>query len=1095
MKNNYQKVLLACLTIIIVASTSAQNKSVNYWTISSKNAVKNVTKINRNVYPTTFQIYQLDLNSFKTALIGAPLRGESTTKSNLILKFPNADGNFEHFKIMEAPVLHPDLAAKYPGIKSYVGKGVEDPTAIIRFSLSNEKGLSSMILSGTRNSIFLDPYTTDLKTYITYSKSNTDTRKNTFECLTNDIPYEFKKPVKGNNDKDANDQTLRIFRLAMSGTGEYTTFHGGTKASALAAMNTTMTRVNGVYEIDFAITMVLIANNDDVIYTNGGTDPYSGFGLNAQLQSTLTSVIGEANYDIGHLVHQESNSNGNAGCIGCVCVNNQKGSGYTSHVTPQGDDFDIDYVAHEMGHQFGGNHTHTFSGSEGTGAQMEPGSGSSIMGYAGITGASDVQPHSDDYFHFFNIQQVTNYVSSTSCQTTTALTNAVPTANAGSNYTIPKGTAFILEGAGTDADVGDVLTYCWEQGDVGFSASTSVNASNSSGPNFRSLPPTISPNRYMPKLATVIAGGLTTQWETVSNVARNMNFALTVRDNVAGGGQNKIDQMIVTVDGGSGPFAVTSQTSAITWNEGTTEIITWNVANTTASPVSTANVDIFLSIDGGYTYPYTLATAVPNTGSANIVVPNGAATSSARVMVRGSGNIFYALNTTNFSIVASEFVMSFLPTATNSDVCAPGTATYNFTYNTFLGFNQVTTFSATGNPAGTTVTFNPTTAQNDGTAVTISISGITPAMIGNYSITVTGTAPSPLIVKNSNISLNVYSATFNTMALTSPANGALNVTGPYTFNWVADPNAATYEIDIASDAGFTTIVDNATGLTSNSYTSTALASATMYYWRVMPSNQCGSGTFSTVYSFTTSNCNTIVSTDVGQVSNVASFTSLINVTAPGTVTDVNVLNLDIPITWVGDLSATLTSPLGTTIQLFDGPGIPASTYGCDGDDLYASFDDGATLTSTDFENMCNNAPAISGTFQPIAALSAFNGEVAAGNWTLTIFDSYTTGDDGTLDNWELDLCLAAPNSITHNEVENSISIYPNPTNNNISIDVGDVNIVDNIILLDVQGKIVYKNRNITHSKITIDLNNQSEGIYILKVQQTNKVNTYKVVKQ
>ncbi|MBL4594018.1 MAG: zinc-dependent metalloprotease, partial [Flavobacteriales bacterium] len=417
--------------------------------------------------------------------------------------------------------------------------------------------------------------------------------------------------------------------------------------------NTTMTRVNGVYETDFAITMVLIANTDDVIYTNAGTDPYGAGSLNTELQSTLTSVITEANYDIGHLVHQETNSNGNAGCIGCVCVDGQKGSGFTSHVIPTGDNFDIDYVAHEMGHQFGGNHTFTQGFfPEGTGAQLEPGSGSTIMGYAGITGASDVQAHSDDYFHYFNIEQITNYVSGTGCQTTSALVNAAPVTNAGNDYTIPHSTAFILEGNATDADAGDILTYCWEQGDEGFESKTSVEPAPNSGmsPSFRSLPPTISPYRYMPKLIDVVAGNLTTQWETVQTQAGIMNFALTVRDNVNGGGQNNIDKMMVTVDGASGPFEVTSQSTNVTWTIAATETVTWNVANTTAAPVSTPNVDIFLSIDGGLSFWKTLALGVPNNGSANITVPWNTATNNARVMIRGAGNIFYAVNSTDFTI-------------------------------------------------------------------------------------------------------------------------------------------------------------------------------------------------------------------------------------------------------------------------------------------------------------------------------------------------------------------------------------------------------------------------------------------------------------
>jgi len=1089
MKRFNKLIAVAFVGVLLFSNTTIAQS--NIWQNVSKDALSNTEKSSDSYTPNNSMYYQVNLNALKTSLANAPLRGAGLT-SNVNITFPVANGSFESFTIMEAPVLHPDLAAKYPGIKSYVGKGIEDPTAIIRFSISNEKGLSSMILSGTRSSIFLDPLTSDLNTYRTYIKTNSETREHTFNCLTDDVPYEFKKPSeKGNNDKDADDQTLRTFRLAMSGSGEYTAFHGGTKASALAAMNTTMTRVNGVYEVDFAITMVIIANNDDVIYTNAGSDPYTN-NLNSQLQTALTSTIGEANYDIGHLVHQDNN-NGNAGCIGCVCVNNQKGSGFTSHTAPQGDDFDIDFVAHEMGHQFGANHTHTHTGfSEGTGAQMEPGSGSSIMGYAGITGASsDVQAHSDDYFHFFNIQQVTNYVGTTSCQTTTSLTNAVPTVNAGNDFTIPKGTAFILEGAGSDADAGDVLTYCWEQANMGFDASNGVSATSTSSPNFRSMPPTVSPNRYMPQLSSVIAGNLSTTWETVSNVGRTMDFALTVRDNVAGGGQNTIDQMVVTVNGTSGPFQVTSHGTAVTYNAFDNATVTWDVAGTNAGAVNTPNVDILLSLDGGYTYPVTIATATANDGSEAISIPNNA-TTTGKIMVRGSGNIFYALNGGNITINGLTNDYTLVPQTTDQSVCPSNNATYTIDVGSVGGYTDATTLSTSGVPAGATANFsvNPVTPGNS-SVLTISNTGA--AVPGSYTVTVIANSTSGQ--KTTDVTLTILDGSPSVSVLSAPANSATGIATSVAFGWAAGSAGTLYDIDIATDAAFTAIVDNATGLTTNSYTSSALAPSNTYYWRVTANNSCASAIASATFSFTTSSCNTIASTDIGQDINVASFTSITNVTAAGTVTDVNVLNFLISHVYVGDVSATLTSPLGTVVQLFDGPGIPASTYGCNGDDIDASFDDAAASTSADFENMCGGtAPAISGAFQTIDLLSSFNGEVAAGNWTLTIFDSYVASDHGTLDAWSLELCTSVPTGITNTINNSSISIYPNPTENNITVDLGDEK-ATKISLLDAQGKLVFQLNDNIQSKTIINLNDYSKGIYMLKIESNSTSNVYKVFKK
>ena len=294
-----KKILITSLILITISLSSfAQHNANLLWKNTTKFALKGLEKVKRNDIPKSALTYHLDINSIKIALVNAPVRNHINKNSNTLVSFPVALGNTELFKVFEASVFHPDLATKYPEIKSYIGYGINNPTLTVRFSLSPYNGLSAMITGGN-TPIFIEPYTSDFKTYLVFSRSSDEVRTNTFECLTDDIPYK-----KGNN-KDANDQTLRTFRLAISATGEYTAYHGGTKSMALAAMNATMTRVNGVYETDFAITMVLIANTDDVIYTNAGTDPYGG-NLNNELQSTLTSVIGEANYDVGHLFHQEN---------------------------------------------------------------------------------------------------------------------------------------------------------------------------------------------------------------------------------------------------------------------------------------------------------------------------------------------------------------------------------------------------------------------------------------------------------------------------------------------------------------------------------------------------------------------------------------------------------------------------------------------------------------------------------------------------------------------------------------------------------------------------------------------------------------------
>ena len=686
---------LLCI-IMLMSATMMFAQKENFW--QKQTAVSNSkVKASKQNLPKA-QTFSLNIDDLKQALAKAPKREIANGFSNVILSFPNPEGKMERFRIMEASNMDSELEAQYPNIKSYAGQGIDDPTAVIRFSVS-PLGFQSMRLSATMPASFIEAYTNDLSQYTVFKRSDRLAAPDDFECTVTDA---MNKNITGDATamRNADDGILRRYRLAVSTTGEYTAYHGGTKALALAAINATMTRVNGVFENDFNVTMVLIANNDAVIYTNSGSDPYtSSSNYNSQLQSTLTSAIGEANYDVGHLFARASN-NGNAGCIGCVCVNGQKGSGFTSRTDPEGDPFDIDYVAHEIGHQFGGNHTWTFNGNEGTDAQMEPGSGSTIMGYAGITGATDVQSNSDPYFHSRSIEQITNYIKSRSCQTNINTGNAVPTANAGSNYTIPKGTPFVLTGSGTDANSGDVLTYCWEQFDENNASTTYPSTTATTGVAFRSYSPSTDTKRYFPRLETIKTGATSWQWEAVPNVARTLNFRMTVRDNRAGGAANNSDDTVITVNGTAGPFVVNSPNTNVTWNAGTSQTVTWSVAGTTANGVNAANVDILLSTDGGNTYPITLVANTPNDGSQAIIVPNNQG-SQNRIMVKGSNHIFFDISNTNFTIAGTVTCNATIPTGLNASNVGSSTATLS--WNAVAGATYDLQYRVVGSSTWTTV--------------------------------------------------------------------------------------------------------------------------------------------------------------------------------------------------------------------------------------------------------------------------------------------------------------------------------------------------------------------------------------------------------
>jgi hypothetical protein len=471
---------------------------------------------------------------------------------------------------------------------------------------------------------------------------------------------------------------LRTYRLAMAATGEYTGVLGGTVLDGLSGVVTTMNRVNGIYEREVSARMVLVANNDSIIYTNAATDPYANTSgdLTAN-QTNLTNLIGSANYDIGHLV---GTGGGGVASLGSVCVASRKAQGLTGSPNPIADAFDVDYVAHEIGHQFAGNHTFNGSGSNCSGGNRntstayEPGSGITIQAYAGICAGDNVQPNSEDYFHRVSLNEIlaftTNAATGGSCGALTSTGNGIPTVSAPAAVTIPISTPFRLTATGSDPN-GDELTYVWEQFDLGTANPEGSIVDTANRPIFRSFDPTPSPTRIFPSLryilnnanvapATAALPGTTTPttWltaEVLPTTGRTMNFRVTTRDNRAGGGGTNEASVAVTSTTLAGPFIVTAPNTAVSWAAGSSQSITWNVAGTTANGVNTANVEIALSRDGGLTFPTVLAASTPNDGMETLTIPAGTpATTQARIRVAAVGNIFFDIGNANFTITGSN---------------------------------------------------------------------------------------------------------------------------------------------------------------------------------------------------------------------------------------------------------------------------------------------------------------------------------------------------------------------------------------------------------------------------------------------------------
>lgn len=630
--------------------------------------------------PAVYELFSLDSKVLSAKLTTISSKAQRAKNATLVMKFPTPNG-MEHFTVEEASVFSPELAAKYPTIKSYVGYGHKDKTAVIRFSHSGI-GLHAMVTSGNFSTYFIEPLTKDKTISVAYLKKN-KARNNAVKCLVEDTKARFSNtPIPSYQGKSAVVQ-LRTFRLALACTGEYAQYHlndqkissvateAVKKNAVLSAMNVTMTRVNGVFERDLAVRMVLVGNNDKIIYLNASLDPFNNDNSNQLIdesQTVIDNEIGGTNYDIGHTL---STGGGGLAGLGVVCETGQKARGITGQDVPKGDAFDIDFVAHEMGHQFGANHTQNNNCQRNGATAVEPGSASTIMGYAGIC-SPNVQSNSDDHFHAASIAEMKLFLITTLCPVLTNTGNNAPTANAGADVTIPRSTPFVLRGQATDADSGNSLTYNWEQIDNEVASMPPVST-NTGGPTFRSLKSKTSPNRYMPDLPVTLTGS-TAAWEILPSVSRVMNFALTVRDNAPGGGGTARDDMKVTVDGNAGPFKMTSQGTNVTYNGGSTQTITWDVANTNTGNVNCQTVTIKLSTDGGATFPTIVLANTPNDGSQEVTIPN-VSTSQARIMIEADGNLFFAVNTTNFRIDHTASVkdiafknFSFYPNPAQSEV-------------------------------------------------------------------------------------------------------------------------------------------------------------------------------------------------------------------------------------------------------------------------------------------------------------------------------------------------------------------------------------------------------------------------------------------
>ena len=564
------------------------------------------------------------------------------------LTLPLPDGKEVTFSLQPYDLLPADLAAKYPGIRTFKGHDEANPVETGRVDLGPQ-GFHAMF-SHQGRMVFVDPLRNG-EGYAVYYQQDAHSR---LEEEADKVIGSQAKALARQVLVDGNERKRYV--IAISAAGEYTQYHGGTVEAGLGAITTLLNRVNEVYQRDVAAEFQLASGNDTIIFTDAATDPFfngddpSGSGLsdvdvNMQVQA-VAQTQGLGAFDIGHVVN--TGGGGLAG-LGVLCTAD-KSAGMTGSSNPVGDAFFIDYVAHEIGHQFGADHT--FNGTTGScgggnreaSQAWEPGSGSSIMAYAGICGEEDLQANSLPYFHSKSIEQMRAHMATvSSCGTTQSLTNNAPQVAAGNDHVIPANTPFVLKGAGTDLD-NDALSYTWEQIDLGtesFSVASMVD--DGSRPLFRFVAPTSVPERTLPSLPSLLTNTLA-KGEAWPATNRDLNFRLTARDGK--GGVSSDDMKIQVVNTGKA-FALTSPL-VTPLAAGQTQTIDWDVAGTNAAPINCSKVDLYMTRDEGVNWTL-LAGGQPNSGSASVAIPAGS-DGTARLKVACSDNLFFAISPLKLSV-------------------------------------------------------------------------------------------------------------------------------------------------------------------------------------------------------------------------------------------------------------------------------------------------------------------------------------------------------------------------------------------------------------------------------------------------------------
>ena len=957
------------------------------------------------VLPHEFKAYKLNYDRIKKEAFSAPSEQLSLNiQSDVLISLPLPDGSLEEFSVYESLTMQDGISAKYPNIKSFKGISVNNPLVSVRFDFG-ANGFHAAVKTPEKV-YYIDPYASDdLKHYLTYDvKKDVNLMPEGIPRCGTDHSQLQPTALKPKNNKRADIIPLRTYRLAISCTGEYGQWKGSVE-KAMSDFNTSVNRINQVFENEAAIRFVIVDDNDLLLNFDPAADPFTdssnGGLMLSQNTANINNIIGFGAYDIGHVYGRGCNTGGIA-ALGSHCQFN-KGAGVTCNWGGGIDAVAVGTTAHEFGHQLSANHTfnHCDMENENLGTGVEPGSGGTIMSYAGGCGPQNVQGGEFDHFQTQSLKEMYNHSrdgAGSECGEIESFGNHEPVITLpelyNSGLVIPEYTPFYLEGSATDED-GDILTYVWDPANTG--PLSNLGDPLGEAPHFMSFQANSKPGRMFPREQAVF-NNQNFNTEVLPKGGLTMLFNFTVRDNNPNGGTAVWEEVKFKTAATDGKFEITNfDDSGLSLDIGDEVELTWNVAGTDQSPINTTTVDIYFSSTSLAGFDYNnlipLAQCVPNNGSAMVRLPN-VETNQGRFVIKAVDNIYFDISNRGFQVLAPEEPALFATVSQLcQQVCVPTTTTLDITTAAFNTNTDEITLSMEGLPAGTIVTFaDETLAPGESTTATLDFSDVLLTEVINPRLVLSSDSiDTPY---STPILLDIVASDHSDMLPTEPVNGSSAQSVGPTFKWIASAYGDSYDFELSDSPTFDNIIMSEYGIAAPEFPSSIiLDKRALYYWRIRANNRCGSSEWSKTQGFSTAilACEVLEATNLpinitqsGTQTVEADFNSF----AQGTIADVNVKTIKGDHSLNKDLVGSIVSPTGTEVILF--------SKICPQQDLDVTFDDEA--------NVPVKCPLGKGeTYRPRDPLSVLNGEETQGVWKLRIADT-KAGNGGQLQEAVLELC-------------------------------------------------------------------------------------------